>query len=545
MIQYYEIPSVLTTVRKAVMDGVIQRVLDESGIAPRDTVFTDPQFENAHQIGATLGDPTVVSHAGSSKVYVQVQEERDDFSRINTVPGFDRQEPFFEIVSDEVRAQPIMVRYNVTITMSRNSPSSDELHRWINRLNGLLDMGRFSLMTESEAYYLIPRECIQLLAACYNAAGARKPVFASFKDYMKAGLSENATTVAAQAGEQKDLAIRFAPTRMEVVYDAIDPYPNKEETHWEAAFVIRFVYQCPETVMVSYPHIINQTPLESQYFPQTDPAWVSNEEGVSRSLIQRLEDATRYNNFARILIRLPYSVCPTEQIHATHHRDQDKELPILISDITFNEDNMTQPYVLSTEELNYEWNPYLKEYIEYCRSIDPTGKNCLFKFRVYQHGIAFEDKSMRWVGNKLYLNADIVLEKRYIVTESVRRDWRGIDLYPLQRFPKALLWLLAWLFPLYDFPPEWWELEKIPPSILEKVIDETQKPNKANLVGPVTVLNSTVFAVKEEGRYVGLTGSGAYVLGAGDIPVWINMENRRLAELLRQTMLDGFRKESL
>ena len=78
MIQYYEIPSVLTTVRKAVLDGVIQRVLDESGIAPRDVIFTDPQFENAHQVGATLGDPVVATHAGSSKVYVEVQEERDE-----------------------------------------------------------------------------------------------------------------------------------------------------------------------------------------------------------------------------------------------------------------------------------------------------------------------------------------------------------------------------------------------------------------------------------------------------------------------------------
>ena len=143
------------------------------------------------------------------------------------------------------------------------------------------------------------------------------------------------------------------------------------------------------------------------------------------------------------------------------------------------------------------------------------------------------------------LNADIVLEKRYIVTESVRSDWRGIDLYPLQKFPKALLWLLAWLFPQYDFPPEWWELEKIPPSILDKIQEETQKPNKVNLVGPVTVLNSTVFVVRNEEGYVGLDGSGAYVVGAPGVDVWINMDNRRLAELLRRTMLDGFRKESL
>jgi len=38
VIQYYEIPSIDVTVRKAVMDGIIQRVLNESGCNPRDVM---------------------------------------------------------------------------------------------------------------------------------------------------------------------------------------------------------------------------------------------------------------------------------------------------------------------------------------------------------------------------------------------------------------------------------------------------------------------------------------------------------------------------
>ena len=545
MIQYYEIPSIDVTVRKAVMDGIIQRVLNESGCNPRDVIFTDPQYENAHQVGSTLGDPVIATHAGSSKTYVEVQEERDEFSRINTVPGFDRQTPFFHMKTDDVAAQPVMVRYNVTITMRRNSPSGDELYRWYNRLNSLLDMGRFSLMTEAEAYYFIPRECVTLLAACYNAAQTRKKVFPDFKAYLKEGFNDAVFTTDSQAGNSKHLAVRYSPTRIQVVYDPIEPYPNKEETNYEAMLVIRFSYQCPETVMVSYPHIINQTPLEEQYFPQTDPAWMSNEEGVSRSLIQTLEDATVYNNFARILIRLPYSLCPIEQTHAIHYPDRDKELMIFASDIVFDEDNMTDSLILTTDALDYEWNPYIREYVEYCRKIDPTGQNCLFKFRLFEHGAMVSPSRLRWENNALFLKGDVKLEKKYFVTESVRSDWRGIDLYPLRLFPKALLWLIYWLFPNVSIPDEWWDAEKIPPSIWDKIEEETQKPNKENLVGPITVLNTTIMAVRHEGKYVGRTGSGAYVQGAGMIPIWINMENRRLAELLRLTMLNGSRKDGV
>jgi len=545
VIQYYELPSVLTTVRKAVLDGVIARVLNESGLGTMEVIFTDPHYDNAHQVGATIGDQVAVSHSGSSKIYVEVQEERDEYSRINTVPGYDRQTPFFSIPTDDVAAQPIMTRYNVTITLRRNSPSPDELSRWVSRLNALLDMGRFSLMTEAEGYYIVPKACIELLAACYNAANTRKRDYASFKEYVRAGLSKDAFSISSQTGTLNDLAIRYSPTRIQVVYDPIDPYPVKEDTNWEAMLVVRFTYQCPEQVMVSYPHIINQTPLEDRYLPQTDPAWMSNEEGVARSVIQTLEDATIYNNFARILIKLPYSLCPIEQTHAIHYPDRDKELMVFASDIVFDEDNMTDALVLDTKSLNYEWNPYIKEYIDYCRRIDPSGQNCLFKFRLFQHGVPVENKRLFWTGDLLNLRGDVILEKKYFVTESVRSDWRGIDLYPLQLFPKALMWLIAWLFPSWDFPEEWWELERVPPSVVDKIKDALQPQNTGKLVSPVTVLNTTVMVVKHESQYVGLDTSGAYVLGAADVPVWVNLKNRKLVELLRKTILNGFLLEGV
>ncbi|EDI7383710.1 hypothetical protein CGA70_17420 [Salmonella enterica subsp. enterica serovar Mbandaka] len=489
MQQYFEIPSLDKTMRKAVVDGVVERVLNESGIERASVVFTD-SFNTAHQPGSTLGDETPVDYSAPNRVYVEVEEERDERARINRQVGLAAEIPFFHNPEDQVRAAPVRVMYNVTITLRRVGPSRDELLRWANRLDSLIDMGRYSTMTESEAYYLIPKPALKLLNECYIAAGTRVPKYDDFKAYLKAHFTPDVFTTGNVAGGQNVLAVRYAPTRIETVYDVISPTWDNDENHYETSFVIRFSYQRPEEVVITYPYIINQTPLPDEWWPEIDPPFVSNEEGVQRHQQQKNLDGTWWINESRQFLRLPYLLSPTEQFERTHSPLKAKLLHVFGTDVAFGEENMIDPEVCSIDDLPYVWNADMVPYIEHCRTIDPTGQTGIIRMELFENGQIIEPRFYHWENGVFSLrNREVHVEKAYYLTESAIHDWRNMDLWPLHLYPKAAKVLIEWLFPDLDCPDWWWDKPVLPPS----VIDEITKFYRRVLL---TQFNTTIIAIR-------------------------------------------------
>ncbi|AWN08932.1 hypothetical protein MLDJOKPK_00103 [Salmonella phage SPAsTU] len=493
MQQYFEIPSLDKTMRKAVVDGVVERVLNESGIDRAAVVYMD-SFNTAHQPGSTLGDETPVDYAAPNRVYVEVEEERDEMARINRQVGLAAELPFFHNTDDQVRAAPVRVMYNVTVTFRRVGPSRDELLRWTNRLDSLVDMGRYSTMTESEAYYLIPKPALKLLNECYIAAGTRVPKYDDFKDYLKAHFAPEVFTTGNVAGGQNTLAVRYSPTRVETVYDVVSPTWDKDENHYEATFVVRFSYQRPEEIVVSYPYIINQTPLPDVWWPQIDPPWVSNEEDVARHQQQANLDGTWWINESHRFIRLPYLLCPYEQFERTHSPLKDKLVTVFGTDVGFGEENMSNPEICNVTDLPYVWNPELIPYIEHCRTIDPTGQTGIIRMELFEEGQIIEPRFYHWEDGVFSLrNRDVKVNKAYFLTESAIADWRGLDLFPLNLYPKAAKVLIEWLFPKWACPDWWWDLPVLPPSVIDDIDKLIPNPDKRILL---TVFNSSIIAIR-------------------------------------------------
>ncbi|ANZ48091.1 hypothetical protein ASESINO_78 [Erwinia phage vB_EamM_Asesino] len=494
MQQYFELPSLDATIRKPIVDGVVQRVLNESGIDQASVIFEDEANDTAYQPGSTLGDEVPVDYASPERVYVEVEEERDEYARINRQVGMQAEPYFFENVDDQVRAWPVRTMYNMTITLRRHSASRDELLRWTNRLDSLIDMGRFSIMTEAEAFYYIPRPALHLINACYVAAETRVPKFDDFKAYLKAHFTPDVFVTGNVAGGQESLSVRYAPTRLETVYDVQVPAWDKDENRWEASFVIRFSYQRPEEIVVSYPYIINQTPLPEEYWPEIDPPWLSNEEDVQRHAQQRNLDSTWWINETRQLIRLPYLLSPTEQFHRTHSPLKSKLLHVFGTDVVFDADNMVNPHVVNVDDLPYVWNKDLLPYIEHCRAIDPTGQRGVFRTELFEEGQIIEPRFYHWENGTLSLRGrDVKVNKGYYLTESVIYDWRNFDLWPLQLYPKAAKVLIEWLFPNWDVPSWWWDLPKFPPSVDDDIKKLTPTPDKRILL---TIFNTTIFTMR-------------------------------------------------
>lgn len=492
MQQYFELSSLDLTVRKAVLDGIIFRVLNESGIDSPDVVYLDT-FNTAHQPDSTLGEETNVEYESNERVYVEVEEERDEMARINRAVGMGNEIPFFNNLQDQIRAWPIRTNYKVQITFTRNSQSPDELLRWTNRLNSLIDMGRYSAVTESEAYFFIPKELLKLLNAAYVASETRVPKYTKFVEYLQAYFDNRVFPAGNVAGGQATLAVRYSPTRVEVVYDVIPPTWNKEDKHYEAKLTVNFEYQKPEEVCCVYPYIINQTPLPEEYQPQIDPPWLANEEEVARSEQQTQFDGTWWSNESRQLISLPYLLCPTEQFHRAHSPIKPKALPIFASDVCFGEDNMSNPVVCTVDDLPYQWNPVLIPYIEHCRAIDPTGQRGVFRMEMFEEGLLIEPRLYHWEGDEFSLTREMDVSKGYMLTESVIYDWRGMDMWPLQKYPKAAELLIKWLFPSWDTPDWWWELPTLPPGVWEEIEDKTVMLDKKVYL---TVFNTSILAIR-------------------------------------------------
>lgn len=450
MLQYFEIPSLDATMRKAMADGIIERVLLESGLDPKKVIYTD-DLENAQQPGATLGETQDILFSSPDIAEVEIVEERDEMERIARGVGRHRERYFFENKPDRVYGWAERVFYNVTVNITRRARSRSALHQWVNRLNSLIDMGRYSTMMESEAYYLIPMEALRLLNACYVAAETRVPKHESFKDYLKSYFSNEITVTSDVVGKNNRLAVRHSPTRVEVVYEVTGPTANKEETDWSATLSFTYRYQRPEELAIEHPYILNQTPILKEYFPQPEPPFLSNEEAVERGIYQTQQDALAWEGKAPPLLQLPYLLSPEEQYLKLNRVRPQSEIVVFGTDIAFGEQNMANPAdVLDVDSLPYEWVIDIRRYIDYCRELDPTGACCVFQFQLFKNGYFIEPQHYKWDRGWLTLKQDIDVTAQYYAIEVFRRDWnnfpaRCIDI--INRFPGVIGWIIEWLIP--------------------------------------------------------------------------------------------------
>lgn len=468
MLQYFEIPSIDKTVRKAMLDGIVQRVLNESGVSLTDIVYTD-EYNTQLQPGSEVGEERELSFGGSSKTFVEFNETRNEMNRISRGVGLDIDIPFFHDKDTGVRCQPIGTLYDVEVTLTRRSRSKDDIQRWCNRMNSMMDMGRYSLMTETEFYYILPPPVLMLLHDAYVALNARTAKYPDFKSYLKAWFSDAMTVVSNVAGGQKTIAIQHALTRIEVVYDIEPPTEEKEEKYWSGTFRFTFEYVRPEEIVVAHPLILNQTQIHERWFPDPTPPWLSNEADVKRTDRRKLQDASTIDG----TINRPW--LPNGDSGALGLVVPKDHEVIFGSDLTFDPDNMTSPVtILGPNDLPFEYLPHVGEYIVDCITRYPDGTGCLIQYIVYINNLPVKDGELEWVDGTLKYNGVIVIENTYYITVSVVVNWATIDyekLHVICKHAKVVEELVNALLPDYTFPPGMIDSGYVPPHIIDDIVD--------------------------------------------------------------------------
>lgn len=501
MLQYFEVPSIDATVRKNMIDGIVERVLLDTGVKKSELLYLDDELNTSRQPGTQIGDVPNFSYGQGERTTVEVTEEPDEMERIARGVGLNRQVPFFHDNTYNISLEPIMRRYDVEATITRNSISKDRLQRWCNRLNSLIDMGQYSLITEAEFYYLVPTEAMALLRDCHSTIKVRDPDFKDLGTFLKDGFKANVTKITNVAGEKASLAVRHTPTRIEVVYDISGPTREKQELGYNASVRIQFSYEKPVEVRAKHPLVLNQTLLNSKWVPTPQPPYLSNEVGVVKSDIQHALDSVA--NYYYNTLTLPWLLTGEESYSDLHIPDRDAITTIIGSDVIFDSGNMERPDVVGLEDFPFTIHPDILEYIKACYCIDRTGRNCVFRLRFFKDRIPLSDDVGGWdcEGYWTY-DGNIVLSSNYYYIFYFINNWRYLDL-PMQKmlrqYPKALKIIYEWwrknkILDIDTTRPVTWD-------VLEQVAKDMSRPAGIGILEPITVFNTTIITFRPGNEY--------------------------------------------
>ena len=501
MMQYFEVASVDVSLRKALYDGVVNKLLQESGVTDAEVVFSDDDNDTQAQPGSRVGVQHETSFGSSNKVYVEFSETRNDDNRHARGIGLNREVPVFYDKKRNIQLQPIMTQYDVELTIRRNSRSKDVLQRWLNRLNSLLDMGRASTVIDVETYYFIPMASLELLHACWDAINGLEVQYETYRDYLQTYLHKSVTVLAAQTGGQKRLAARLNLTRVEVVYETSPIEKEKQELYHSAQLQVKFSYWRPDEMQCYHPTVLRQTMIADKWQPQGEPTYLSNDEMVEISKTQAC-----YDELAKWgAVSLPYwQGGSKDAIGSVTPSRPDAQYPIWGVELPFGADNLTKPaYVLNYEEdLPYKWTKEIQIYIDDCRQQDPTGKNSIINIAIHKNRIPVAADKLRWSRGELYYMDDVNPDDEFYVVDRITIDWSIIDykdLLILRDHPDALDQITNWLAP---------EMPKVERTVsgratwegFDEVVDHftgMKARERFRSAGSITVMNTTVLTFSE------------------------------------------------
>lgn len=500
MIQYFEIPSVDEAVKKNMFDAIIARVLLESGISDSEVVYKADDFNSVRQPNSQLGQTTDISFGQSEKVYIEITEEPDESERVSRGVGLDRHLPFFANRKYGIYLTPITRRYDVEIELSRNSASKDRLQRWCNRLNSMLDMGRYSLMTEGEFFYVVPPNALGLLRDCYDTLTKRKKIYDSLAAFLTDGFKDNIFTISNVAGGNKSLAVRHKPTRVEVVYDIQGPKLDKKELGYEAGLSIRFSYEKPVEVLARHPTILNQSIMPEKWLPDINPPYLGDEYNVPRSQIQQgLDDVA---NYIEDMIGLPWLESGEDSFGGITIPDNNNNSPVIGSDVIFEDDNLVNPDVININKLPVTFNKIVIDYINCCIAKDPYGRNCIIKMMFFKDGIYLGPTAGTWDFDGWWTyKGEIEITSRYYYCITIINNWALVtnDMVECLRKHPAFVKLIF----------EWFKKDKelvvditkpLPMPDLEEVTDALTRNPREGLGYMLTVMNSTILTFPPRNR---------------------------------------------
>lgn len=500
MIQYFEIPSVDVSLRKSILDGIVKRLLEESGASKADVVFIGDDDDTQAQTGSRIDGNQEQVYGAANKYYVEFTETRHEDNRIAHAIGLDYEVPVFDDRAHRVRIQPSLTRYDVELTITRSDTSKDRLQRWINRLNQLIDMGRVSAVYETESFYYLPIPALEFLHDVWKTINTYEVAYETFNRYLDSHLNPACFVTAGVTGEQKRLACRFAATRIEVVYETTPPTREKDELRHKASVNVTFEYYRPDVIQAHHPSVIRQNRLPAKWLPMRDPSYASNDDGAVKSDIQVLRD--KLSDWGNDVI-LPVWDAESDSIDQVLPNIPPWHFPIWGSDVGFEPPYKRPQWIMDWEDFPFEWDEDVDDYINDCLHKDHHFGNCVINVTIYINGYPAPSKDIIWKDGDIYYNGDVVIENNYYIVVSIIIDWSRLPdgtFDNIRDHPETLDKIIDWLRPDITRPTPL-PSGKIPWEDVDDLINdmtaEKHQTCRENW-GPIYVHDNTIVVRRKE-----------------------------------------------
>lgn len=497
MLQYIEIPSLDLTVRKAILDGVVNKLLQDSGVTEAEIIYDDEDMDTRHQPNSEVGVESGISFGATNYVAVQFEEERQDKNRVCRGIGLNQQVPVFKNREYDIIVEPIMTQYDVNITITRFAQSKDKLNRWINRLESLQDMGRQTLVTSVEAHYIFPDAAIYVLGECWRAINTNLTAEnkGTFKEFMRKHLNRSVSVVTDVGGGNAHLAVRHALTRLELIYDTKPIVKEKAASTYKAEVTFSFTYARPEELVVSYPIILNQTLVSEKLLPIFAPTYWNNEVDIVVSDAQACDDAVAsWQN-----MRLPYFLTSDDTAAKLVDPEKHNKLEIVGTDLVFGvkEDGELELKAFDKADLPFDFSPAMTEYIDECYAKDPSTESCIVRYDTYRNNTIVPKSKMEFKDGAFYckeqpkLSDNLYVKQVMVVNLDVMKY---DDVLQLRKHPAAIKELVDFVNPNNKFPEHLFTGSIVPWKDFDNVVNSMRKSiNEFSRAGMMTtMLNSKI-----------------------------------------------------
>lgn len=508
---FFEIPDVGSTIQKAVTDNVTKNVLANMGVPEADVIYEGAEYAEQSQSGSTVGEKRKQSYGSSDRIVISVEEQRDPLSRIERMPGYNLEVPFFHDVNHGVKLSPSMVKYDVNITVRRRAPSKAIIQSWCNEIQRKTDMGRDMFVTHADFYYHIPNPALNLLKSCYETQywdEPKPPV--SLQGYFKKFFTNNVTVTNALGGQGSRFAVRVSEQRIIGIFDTEGPKERKGDkfTAWECEFTFKFNYHRPEAVEAVFPIILNNTLIEREWWlDNLAPGLVDIEDAGMGSFVSAGEHIV-----APPYLRLPVYIpeCDKPNLKIPSGNTGDVEIGVIHLEMMPSDD--TPNLLFNLGELGNEvtLSDSLLEYIRESYSEDPNGGNSIIKIYVFENDHVIKPEKIAIDSDlNIYYNGVIIVNRIYRVIIVMELDWSiitdaGFD--HLRQYPDLVETINKEFRPLVNeqYPIDK-ERDTIPPAHLDKIVKEMGQYDELahghygvapRLRGMITVHNNSIIAYR-------------------------------------------------
>lgn len=426
-----EIPTPGTTMNRQFIHNVVDNLMRNLGVEGQDILFLGAAYDNSSQPNSTVGEERDVSFGNTSRIFVEVDERRIHEGAGTRAVGYDLEAPLFQNKCYGVTFSPNYVPYELNITIKRRAPARSMLGGWTNMVQRKIDMGMDCFVTEGNFSYRIPIPSLNLLKEIHDCINYNIPEEnqESLKTFLKNGFHTGVTVASNLAGKGLTFMARTAACRVvgQIDQNSISRTKEGEGGAWMSQMNYTLTYHRPESIVMSYPCIFNNTLIDPQYWYETNAPGVSSETYASRGVAVATQDKMVA---LPDTIALPIFVPECDRKRPILVRRHRGEVDIFVGYLTFDKD--------CTGDIHHAFNikdlgeiGFMYNELTYLRLIgreDPHMLSSMIHVNIFKNGYVFDKEYVAIDGNlDVWIKGTVDIGATYQFSISMDTSFENLD----------------------------------------------------------------------------------------------------------------------